>query len=415
MDNRRLSMFDVKPNMQGDSFQPRQTGFLGGLGQALSGFAAPMLPGGQENWLKQQALQQAQAEQDYNQWIKQQELTSKKMDIDNINKVTALSRQEDFGRWVSNMSNMANKGGDWEKLAARGLTKFNTPQEITSANTIIDNLRQSASRKDQSSKEDRLNINTRLSNLRAMGGAIDETFLKDATEKLGIDFAPQLEAGRGVPTVDKDGKRTWRVLSDTEFQKKIDKGYLDIDEQKYMDNLVEDSRNWSRVKSMASDLGIGPENLDSLGKMEFDVVNTPYGPASIPARFKLAAQYIKDPKYNALKQQVEQAFQSFRIRVTGAQAGLQELKMLREIIPSLTDRPSVFFSGIDNILSNNKDAYDTKLNLWEKYGRDVSKFREQPVEAVTRGIENKDTTPKQQESKMSDDEAYAQYLKMVGK
>jgi hypothetical protein len=207
--------------------------------------------------------------------------------------------------------------------------------------------------------------------LRDFGGEIDDDGIKKLNETLGADIQSQLDAGRGVPSINKEtGKRTWRVLSEKEWAEKLPKR-LEATEIEYLQKLQTERRAWSEVENGLGELGI---TANTAGKIEFDVVNSPIGPLSIPAKFNLAGQYMQDPKYTALKKKVERAFQAFRNRVTGAQASDKELEKLRPLIASLKDRPGTFFATINDLSRESSVVAKDRLDVYDRAGRDISGF-----------------------------------------
>jgi len=207
--------------------------------------------------------------------------------------------------------------------------------------------------------------------IRDFGGEIDDEGIKTLNKTIGADITPQLEAGRGIPSINREtGKRTWRVLSDKEWAEKLPKR-LEATEIEHLQKLQTERRAWEEVKSGLEELGI---TANTAGKIEFDVVNSPIGPISIPARFNLAGQYLQDPKYTALKKKIERSFQAFRNRVTGAQASDKELERLRPLIASLKDRPEVFFATIDDLSREAGVVAKDRLDVYKRAGRDISGF-----------------------------------------
>src|SRR3990167_3443335 len=204
------------------------------------------------------------------------------------------------------------------------------------------------------------------------GGEINQEGIDDTNKTLGFDITPELEAGRGIPTIDRDGNRRYRVLSQEEWKRKVAEGKWDNTEIEHMQKIKDETTKWDDVVNGLSELGI---TADTAGKIEFDVVNSPIGPLSIPARFNLAGQYMQDPKYTALKKKIERAFQAFRSRVTGAQAATSELKLLRPLIASLKDRPEVFFQTIKDLQFEENRAGETRLDIYRRAGRDISQFQ----------------------------------------
>jgi hypothetical protein len=206
------------------------------------------------------------------------------------------------------------------------------------------------------------------------GGTIDQPRINEISKNVGADITPELEAGRGEPSIDRNtGQKKWRVLSDPEWNAKVTQGIFSQDERQTLETIKDEYRGWSRVKGIADKLGINENNI---GNMKFEDVMTPIGPLSIPAKFELIGQYSQDPKYTALKREIETTFQAFRKRVTGAQAGEKELVYLRNIMPSLKDNPKVFFATINNLMDGSKQAFNDKIDMYQRFGRDTSKFKD---------------------------------------
>ena len=144
---------------------------------------------------------------------------------------------------------------------------------------------------------------------------------------------------------------------------------------------IQDIRNISdsfnllkEVKNNLDELGI--KDPRKYGNIETENVDSNFGPISIPARFNLAGQYAKDPKYTATKNKLERGFQAFRKVVTGAQASNVELQNLRPLIASFKDRPEVFFENLDSIINENKRMLSTRFDLYDAVGRDTKKLRD---------------------------------------
>lgn len=217
----------------------------------------------------------------------------------------------------------------------------------------------------------RRDMRFRFTSLMSTGGGADEETLDLIEQELGQDLRPQLEAGRGVPSLDEKGNRRWRVLSDQEWQRKVSQGKFAPTEIEHLQNTRAEHRAWTNVLNRLESIGINPETA---GKVEFDTVNSPIGPLSIPARFNIVAQFKQDPRYTSVKRDIELAFQAFRKRVTGAQASDRELRMLRPLLASLTDRPQVFFETIRTALENTEIAFEDRVDIYARAGRDVSQF-----------------------------------------
>ncbi len=110
------------------------------------------------------------------------------------------------------------------------------------------------------------------------------------------------------------------------------------------------------------------------------------GPTKIAAykgsMSNLIAQY-KNPKLQVLKAEVEKAFQLYRKETTGAQASDKELQMLRPNLPSLSERPEVFFGKINQTIAGTSRAKDVLLDTLDKAGYDMGKLLEGTTETTT--------------------------------
>lgn len=226
-----------------------------------------------------------------------------------------------------------------------------------------------AIQKNQSmTKEDRLLRGQQLQSLKSYGGTLDDNQLKS----LGVDMESYARAGGAVPIAGADGKRKWQIMPYEQFKAKVSENKWSKTEVDNFQNRVVENARWKNVLKIADEVGISQDNIADLGSMEFDTFNSPIGPVSIPARFNLYGQYAKDPAYTSLKRAIELAFTAFRKRVTGAQAGERELSILRDIMPSLRDRPEVFFDSIKNLIEGSDKEMQESLELYKSFGRDTS-------------------------------------------
>lgn len=158
------------------------------------------------------------------------------------------------------------------------------------------------------------------------------------------------------------------------------KARADVKAQYFQEGEISDIRNINDLKTNVgtlkkdlAELGIGPNDL---GAIEEEDIDSPFGPISVPARFNLAGQYMKDPKYTAVKNKMERVFQSYRKVVTGAQASDRELKMLRPLVASFKDRPEVFFANLANMEEEADSLLNSRFDMYDAFGRDTSKLRE---------------------------------------
>lgn len=138
---------------------------------------------------------------------------------------------------------------------------------------------------------------------------------------------------------------------------------------------ISDTRDTlSEVRSGLEALGV--KDPSQYGSIETETIDSNFGPISIPARFNLVGQYAKDPKYTAVKQKLERAFNKYRKIITGAQASEGELRILRDSFASFTNRPGVFFENLSTLENETNRMIDSRLKLYEAIGRDVSNVRD---------------------------------------
>lgn len=158
------------------------------------------------------------------------------------------------------------------------------------------------------------------------------------------------------------------------------KARADVKAQYFQEGEITDIRNLNDLKTNISTMKKDLEELGIVpgmaGSIEEETIDSPFGPISIPARFNLAGQYMKDPKYTAVKNKMERVFQSYRKVVTGAQASDRELKMLRPLVASFKDRPEVFFANLANMEEEADTLLGSRFDMYDAFGRDTSKLRE---------------------------------------
>lgn len=233
----------------------------------------------------------------------------------------------------------------------------------------LEQQREERIRQEQLRRQERFRYTQMLS----QGGGVGEDQLLDFQNFMNFDLRPQLEAGRGEPYIDPStGRRRWRVLSDNEWSNKVTQGKFSPTEIEHLQTMKAEHRAWQNVLQRLQQIDISPATI---GKMSFQTVQSPIGPLSLPARFNLIGQYNKDPRYTAVKRDIELAFQHFRKRVTGAQASDRELRMLRPLLADLRDRPEVFFATINNALQNVEIAFNDRMDIYQRAGRNISKFQ----------------------------------------
>lgn len=137
-----------------------------------------------------------------------------------------------------------------------------------------------------------------------------------------------------------------------------------------------------QVVDTARGLGLTPEQLGNGLRVSSESIKTAIGPLSVPARVRLIGE-LKNPKYAALKALLERAFQEYRIAVTGAQASVQELRILRDTYPMFVSTPAAFYETADIILKSTEQGIDKELGMYEAMGRDVSQMRDELAKIYT--------------------------------
>jgi hypothetical protein len=230
--------------------------------------------------------------------------------------------------------------------------------------------------------EERRLAQERRRNLTEFGATIDQDERQSFEDDMNIDIDTMSEQGRAVPRVGNDGKLRYRILSSKEFDTMVSNKIVKPAEIEHLNVINESRQAFKEVVDGLEDLGIKDPtelgNFFSIDMEKVDNVNpllSDMGPFSLPAKFNIIGQYAKDPKYTAIKRKLERAFQQYRKVITGAQASDKELRMLRPLIAALSDRPEVFFSTINDIISENDRMLSDRLTTMEAAGRDVSGLR----------------------------------------
>lgn len=204
----------------------------------------------------------------------------------------------------------------------------------------------------------------------------DNKGLSVASGAIGMDIEDAVSIGR-VESTTINGKPKIKILSDREWANR--KRLFNDKETEGINSRYDTAKSFHKIVKTLESIGDLPKDKSIFESIETEEVSSGLpglGVVSIPARVKLAAQYAKDPRYTAVKRELEAAFSAYRKIITGAQAASQELVYLREIFPSFTDKPEVFLATINAINERNGRELETKLNTWEDAGRDVKNFRE---------------------------------------
>jgi hypothetical protein len=219
-------------------------------------------------------------------------------------------------------------------------------------------------------------------NLTEFGATIDQDERKSFEDDMNIDIDTMSEQGRAVPRIGNDGKMRYRILSSKEFDTMVANKIIKPQELEHL-NVINESKNaLEEVVSGLEDIGIkDTSELGNAFSIDMEKVDNPnplladMGPFSLPAKFNLVGQYAKDPRYTSIKRKLERAFQQYRKVITGAQASDKELRMIRPLISSFSDRPQIFFSSINDIINENNRMIRDRLITMEASGRDVTKLK----------------------------------------
>ena len=210
------------------------------------------------------------------------------------------------------------------------------------------------------------------------GGLVQDPTLMDAAQKnvLTIDDQGNLKVAGQVgkrDVVKQLPQSVDQIAEKAKARGDVQKSYFQEGEVTDIRNLYDLITNHSTMRKDLSELGI---ELGKGGEIEEETIDSPFGPISLPARFNLASQYMKDPKYTAAKNKMERVFQSYRKVVTGAQASDRELRMLRPLVASFKDRPEVFFANLANMEEEADTLLASRFDMYDAFGRDTTKLRE---------------------------------------
>lgn len=208
-------------------------------------------------------------------------------------------------------------------------------------------------------------------NKRTMGGKFTSADLQDP--EYGFDLNSTIEA-YGIPAEinPKTGERTWTIPPQDVLKQKAQQMPVREKELEFFNDTFDAVDTANEIVSGLKSLGV--QDPSQIGSIQEETINSELGPFSIPARFNLAGQYAKDPKYTALKSKLERLFQKYRKITTGAQASNQELATLRPLIASFTQRPGVFFSTVSDMSNEGLRMLGTRLESMKSVGRKVSEL-----------------------------------------
>ena len=135
-----------------------------------------------------------------------------------------------------------------------------------------------------------------------------------------------------------------------------------------------DIRNINNLDSLAKDLQVNLKKLDELGISPDPITG------AIPLVGETLNKFIKSPEWQAWAAGVNQAFQKYRVDVTGAQAAVKELQNLKGTFPNPEEVNSKVFAEktkatLNQLLSKRK----TILDNFENQAFNVSGLKEPPI------------------------------------
>ena len=250
----------------------------------------------------------------------------------------------------------------------------------------------------------------KVDNIKDFGGTIDLAEQDVYQQETGLNLESLMMQGRANKS--KDGGKA-NIMSDQAYNRMISEGKFSPTEQQKIQIMTEELNSWGRVINKMEDLGIkeGEKLFDVEMEEETNPLMKKLGFTSVPAWSKLARRMKGNERLEPIAKMLEQAFQKYRIRVTGAQASDKEIERLRTLVAGLTDNPGVFFDTIRNTMEGTKDDFNIMLDWKEKTGRDVKKYRtfmDELPQVKKSGVSKEDKLNKEQDTE------YQEYLKLIG-
>jgi hypothetical protein len=123
-----------------------------------------------------------------------------------------------------------------------------------------------------------------------------------------------------------------------------------------------------KIDELDQEQTIGQELLDSL-EQNFEAIG--------PVEGRLPLQEILDkPQLVAFRADIGQFFDAYRKRITGAGAGVEEIKMLKKNRPNETDTPAVFRQKMRNTLELGRKIRARQLKRRQQAGFDLGGLAE---------------------------------------
>ena len=263
-----------------------------------------------------------------------------------------------FGPTTSQMIGQQKTLAETAKLRAEAAGKggLTTPQLV---NALEEKRRIGA----EVRRTDQLEI----MNIKETGITLDEGELQAESERLNRDFNAQIEAF-GIPaTIDKDGNRSYNIPPQKELERRIATRSFAPAEVEHLNDIDIVGNDMAKLVGDLRAMGMTPQDGASLF--------SDLGKLSLPARSDILGQYMKGPEFTDAKRRLERVFQRYRKIITGAQASDKELKTIRPLITAFTDQPEVFFATAESLVSEARRAFNTRLDLYQAAGRDVTKMR----------------------------------------
>lgn len=218
--------------------------------------------------------------------------------------------------------------------------------------------------------EERLTRQYELNKVSQYGGKITSQDIEENPELNSMIEGYGLRANVDSQT----GERTWTIPDRYRQRAMASQQNVTPSEKEFFDNALDAIDTGNEIVQGLGEIGVS--DLRNIGKVQSETIMSEMGPFSIPARFYLAGQYAKDPKYTALKSKLERLFQKYRKVITGAQASYAELKLLRPLIASFSQRPDVFFENIKTMNDEGIRMLESRIQTSKDIGRNVGTLEE---------------------------------------
>ena len=237
------------------------------------------------------------------------------------------------------------------------------------------------------SQEERRNLQIKIDNVDSFGATIGPKEFDEVLTTTGQDISDWQERWG----LKKDKEENIRLPSKKERDVIVGRETIPPAELEHLNDYVESADIMREVLVEIKKQGIeDPETFRQIGKAIPRGYFKGIGPLSPKARFDLIAN-LQDPRFAALKDKLDRAFQKYRKIITGAQASDKELKTIRPLVANFLQAPERFFINANDIVSEADRAFNRRLDLMESVGRDVSGLRGL-IEAGPGGTTRTETT-----------------------